>query len=75
MLVLQTLSPPGKIFNINSIHIQLQNELILHTSHRPKVHCACYLSCNSMSQVLPCPCPKHREIHCSAKWCIKDYLE
>lgn len=53
MLVLQILIPPGKILNINSVHIQLQNELILHTSHRSKVHCARYLSCNFISQVLP----------------------
>lgn len=53
MLVLQILLPPGKILNINSIHIRLQNELILHTSHRSKVHRARYLWCVSISQVLP----------------------
>lgn len=39
--------------NINSAHIQLQNELILHTSLRSKVHCARYLSRDFTSQVLP----------------------
>lgn len=39
--------------NINSAHIQLQNELILHTSLRSKVHRARYLSRDFTSQVLP----------------------
>lgn len=39
--------------NINSSHIQLQNELILHTPLRSKVHCVHYLWCDSVSQFLP----------------------
>lgn len=56
MLVLQILIPPGKILNINSVHIHLQNELILHTSHRSKVHRAHYLSCDLISHILPLVC-------------------